>query len=390
MIVYTLNFLFSKSSIKALGRILCVTYEETTENLIHAKYDVGAFKKLLNESLMHSNENFDTDNEFLAMKKNREQLEQRMKQMQIDGRTQQWVKATSKKLRVIFTQISKLRSHSSSKIRKEYAEMCCLLLKTCSHNLKENFVYMLESVIALTEDEDLHIRNVCSNCIDQLQNNCSNEGIFDENSELLLDEHFAKLPRIIARCDDTEQYTEFTFIKGFFRSLSSNKLQHLLSIPHNLEMLCMCLLSAFDLLTTQDLLIEEYSLREMDVEGDYLESHKLPWRRFKNVNSERNIKCLIEICGILGRTSILNRIIVDYFMEMLQQQNTAMNEILLVLLYLATAKEINNLFECKDLTLVKQLLDELLDDKHWYLALEPDNATQLKVNKVSKNQKFIS
>ncbi|TMW49652.1 hypothetical protein DOY81_005256 [Sarcophaga bullata] len=375
----TVGETIKRSSIKALGRILCVTYEETTENLIHAKYDAGAFKKLLTKNLMHLNENDNDD--FLAIKKNREQLEQRMKQMQEDGRTQQWTEATSKKLRAIFTQTSKLRSHGSSKIRKEYAEMCCLLLKTCSHNLKENFVFMLESVIALTEDEDLHIRNACCNCIDQLQNNCSNEGIFDENSELLLDEHLTKLPRIIARCDDAEQYTEFTFIKGFFRSLSSNKLQHLLSIPQNLEMLCMCLLSALDLSTTQDLLIEEYSLREMDVEGDYLESNKLPWRRFKNVNSERSIKCIMEICGILGRTPILNRIIVDYFLEMLQQQNAAMNEILLALLYLATAKEINYLFQCKDLMLVKQLLDELLNDKHWYLALEPDKATQLKIKK---------
>ncbi|XP_023292391.2 uncharacterized protein LOC111675781 [Lucilia cuprina] len=367
------------SSVKALGRILCVIYEETTENLIHAKYDAGAFKRLLNESLSYTNDT--NDNDVLAIKKNREQLEQRMKQLQGDGRTQQWIQATSKKLRIIFTQTSKLRSHTSTKIRKEYAEMCCLLMETCSHNLKENFVFMLETVVALTEDEDVHIRNICCKCVDKLQNNHSNEGIFDENSELLLDEHLTKLPRIIARCDDTEQYTEFTFLKGFLNSLSSKKLQLLLSIPHNLEIFCMCLLLALDLQTTSELLIEGYSLREMDVEGDYLESSKFPWRKFKNLNSERCVKCLHEICCVLGTTPVLNRIIVEYLLEMLQLQNEAMNEILLILLWLTTAREKNKQFQCKDLNLVKQLLDELLDDKHWHLSLEPDNVTQLKVNR---------
>lgn len=361
---------------------MCIIYEETTENLIHAKYDVGAFKKLLNESLTHNNSD-NLDDDILALKKNREQLEQRMKQLQGDGRTPQWIQATSKKLRIIFTQTSQLRSHTSTKIRKEYAEMCCLLMETCSHSLKENFVFMLESVVALTEDEDIHISQLCCKCIDRLQNNHNNEGIFDENSELLLDEHLTKLPRIIARCDDTEQYAEFTFLKGFLRSLSSKKLQLLLSIPHNLEMFCMCLLTALDLETSMDLLIEEYSLREMDVEGDYLESSKLPWRKFKHLNSERSVRCLKEICEILGKTPILNRIIVDYLLDMLQRQDEAMNEVLLVLCWLVTAKEMNKDFRCKDLNLVKQLLDELLDDKHWHLALEPDKITQLKVNRVS-------
>ncbi|KAM7364631.1 telo2 interacting protein 1 [Cochliomyia hominivorax] len=365
-------------SIKALGRILCVIYEETTENLIHAKYDVGAFKKLLSESLTYNNDK-SNDNEILTFKKNRDQLEQRMKQLQGDGRTQQWIQATSKKLRIIFTQTSKLRSHSSTKIRREYAEMCCLLMESCSHNLKDNFVFMLESVVALTEDEDVHIRNLCCKCIDRLQNNRSNEGIFDENSELLLDEHLTKLPRIIARCDDAEQYAEFIFLKGFLKSLSAKKLQLLFSIQHNLEIFCMCLLTALDLQTSIDLLSEEYSLREMDVEGDYLGSSKLPWRKFKNLNSERSIKCLHDICCILGKTPVLNRIIVDYLLQMIQHhQHEAMNEILLMIMWLVTAKEVN---QCKDYNLVKQLLDELLDDKHWHLALEPDKVTPLKVNK---------
>lgn len=371
-------------AIKALGRILCIIYEETSDNIINAKYDSGAYKRLLFESLKDTKDGC-IENDILGVKKNREELEKQMKKLQCEGRTQDWMQATSKKLRTIFTGTRNLRSHHSTKIREKYSEMCCLLLETCSHNLKDNFVFMLESVVALTEDEDSFIRNNCCKCISRLQNNHSNEGIFDENAESLLDEHLTKLPRVIARCDDDEQYTELTFLKAFLKILSPRKLQLLLSIPHNLEMFCMILLSAMHFQTSIELLAEEYSFRDIDVDGDYLESSKLPWRTFKNLTSKRCVKCLQEICFTLGRTPILNRILVDYLLDMLQQQNVAMNEICLILLWLTTAKEINNQFRCQDLKLVKLLLDELLHDKHWYLALQPDQVHRLKVNKVNNN-----
>lgn len=355
------------------------------EDVIHVKYDVEAFKKLVSGTYAASSD-FMVDNDILAIKKSREQLEHHMKQMQCDGRTKQWIQASSKKLRVLFTETNILRSHTSTKVRKEYAELSCLLIQHCAHNnLKENFLFLLENIVAFTEDEDIHIRKLCSNCLYDMQKINANAGIFDENAELLFDEHLTKLPRIIQKCDDSEQYTEFLFLKAFLKSVSAHKLQLLLSIPKNLEMFCMCLLSAAELNISISFLVEEYSLRDMNVDCDYLESCKLPWRRFKHVNSERSVKCLQDICTILGRISVLNQIITDHLMEMLQQQNPAMNEILLILMWLSTAKEKDKHFRYSDFDIAKKFLDELLNDQHWHLSLEPDNITKIKCNKVIFN-----
>uniref|UniRef100_A0A1I8N890 Uncharacterized protein n=1 Tax=Musca domestica TaxID=7370 RepID=A0A1I8N890_MUSDO len=370
------------NAIKALGRILCVIYEETMEDVINAKYDADAFKKLISSYHAYSSDSINNDDDILAIKKNREQLEERMNKMQTEGRTAEWIQASSKKLRTIFTETNILRSHTSTKIRMEYAQMCCLLIQNCAYNnLKENFIFMLENVVAFTEDDDVHIRKLCVNCIDQMQMLYINGGIFDENSELLFDEHLAKLPRIIQRGDDSEQYTEFMFLKAFLKSVSANKLQFLLSIPKNLEMFCMCLLSALELNISFNFLVEEYSLRNIDIDGDYMEACKLPWRNFKNMNSERCAKCLQDICFIVGRIVILNRIVTDHLMDLLNQQNPAINEIFLILLWLSTAKEKDKNFQYSDLDFVKKLLEEVLNDKHWHLSLEPDNVTKIKSNK---------
>ncbi|XP_061395099.1 uncharacterized protein LOC133330709 [Musca vetustissima] len=371
------------NSIKALGRILCIIYEETMEDVINAKYDVEAFKKLISSyHHSYSSDNSNNDDDILAIKKNREQLEDRMKKMQTDGRTSQWIQASSKKLRIIFTETNILRSHASTKIRQEYAQMCCLLIQNCAYNnLKDNFIFLLENVVASTEDDDVHIRKLCSDCIEQMQKLYINGGIFDENSELLFDEHLTKLPRIIQRGDDSEQYTEFMFLKAYFKSLSASKLQLLLSVPKNLEMFCMCLLAALELNISINFLVEEYSLRSMVIESDYVGASKLPWRSFKNISSERCLKCLKDICRIVGSVTILQRIVTDHLMDLLNQQNPAINEIFLILLWLSTAKEKDTNFRYNDLDFVKKLLDELLNDRHWHLSLQPDNVTKLKSNK---------
>ncbi|XP_013105335.1 TELO2-interacting protein 1 homolog [Stomoxys calcitrans] len=363
------------NSIKALGSILCVIYEESMENDTGAKYDVESFKKLF--SVGQHNINCSVD-DVLGLKKNRGQLETRMKQLQNEGRSEKWMQASSKKLRVLFNETNILRCHVSKKIRQEYAQMCCLLIQNCAqNNLKENFIFLLENVVAFTEDEDIHIRNLCRDCIDRMQNVYSTLNVFDEISELLFDEHLAKLPRIIQRGDDAEQLAELMFLKGFLKSMSPTRLQLLLSIPKNLDIFCMCLLLALELEISMNLLLDEYSLRDIDVESDYMEASKLHWRRFKNLSSEKSVYCLKDVICILGRTPILNRLITNHLMEMLQMQNSAINEILLAILWLSTAKE----RDVNDLGLVRIFVEALLEDEHWNLSLEADKITKLKTNR---------
>ncbi|XP_053946965.1 uncharacterized protein LOC128855805 [Anastrepha ludens] len=366
------------TAIKALGRVLCVIFEQSNEAVLKCSYDKDDFKHLIHKVLQKQTEPHEFDVDMVGSKIPKSHIEDRLKLMQSNGRSEQWFKATSLKLRIVYAQTSILRSHESVRVRTEYARMCCSLIERCAHNLAENFLILLENIVAMSEDEDKCINRLCRQTLSQLQQQGgANESIFDEYAEILFDEHLAKLPRIINRCADVEQYAELIFLKGFFNNLSVSRINCLLLVPKNLEMLCRCLLSAVDMKISSDLLIEEYATREVVV-ADYTECAKLKWRQYKYLSSDRCVKIVQEICAILGNTKSVNRLVYDFLLELLAQNHQAMNEILLLSLWVGTG--IKKSHE-NHLQLVEMLIEEILNDQHWYLALKPDASWRLKVDK---------
>ncbi|KAH8347101.1 hypothetical protein KR059_005208 [Drosophila kikkawai] len=369
-------------AIQALGRIICIMFEETTDEYMKMRYDVDAFRNLFNGT----NGRIEPEGEFNYFGKKKgsiEQNEERLHQMQAELRSPQWVAATSRRLRPIFVETSILRAHEALRLRKSYAEMCCLLLRHCAHNLRSNFLHILESVLALSEDEDPEVAQRCRDTLLHLQEMPSSQGIFDENAEMLLDAHLNKWPRILHRCEDNEQFAELLFFKGFLRSVNAQKLQLLLLVPKNLEMFVTCLLTGLDLSTSRELLNEEYSLRRMR-EGDSkdlaAELSKLTWRQFKHLGSDRTVAILYDIAAILGAEPTLNRLIFDYCQDLIKQKSMAMNEAVLLLTLMVTRPAVKAARESR-LELARLLLDQLLCDEHWNLALQPDAAWRLKVDK---------
>ncbi|XP_067626325.1 TELO2-interacting protein 1 homolog isoform X2 [Eurosta solidaginis] len=368
------------AAIKALGRVLCIIFDQSNNAAIKCTYDKNDFKTLIGNIKQYKGDSLESDADIFGNKKSQDHIEERLKRMQGNGRSKQWFKATSKKLRTIYVQTNILRSHESVRVRTEYARMCCTLIDSCAHNLEENFLLLLESVIAMTEDRDMNINKMCQRTLNQLQHlGNANECIFDDYAETLFDEHIAKLPRVINRGVDVEQYAELIFLKGFLTNLSTARLHCLFLVPKNLEMLCHCLLAAVDMKMTRDLLTAEYAIREI-VEADYVECAKLNWRQYKYLNSERCVNLVKDICGILGNSKGVNRLIYDFLFELLVQKNEAMNEILLLLLWVGTAADIKG-NKSLDMELVELLIEEILNDKHWYLALQPDASWRLKVDK---------
>lgn len=371
-------------AIKALGRITCIMFEETTDEFIKTRYDINAFQQLFTAASKDDfDEQLNSTNIFGSKRFNLEQNEERLKKMQENLRSPQWIAATSKHMRTIFVETSLLRAHASPTVRGAYAEICCLLLKNCAHNLRNNFIHLLESVLALSEDEERSIATLCQATLSELQQqpNCSD--IFDENAELLLDAHLTKWPRILHRCEDNEQFSELMFFKGFLRNISTDKLQLLLLVPKNLELFVMCLLSALDQRTSRDLLNEEYSLRRIaagcpkDLAAQF---EKLPWRQFKYLSSERCVNVLYDICALLGAESSLNRLIFDFCIDIIEKRSSSMNESILLQTLMLTSKQ--GTARASRLVLTDLLLDEILADDHWHLALKPDTAWRLKVDKV--------
>ncbi|XP_016975679.1 uncharacterized protein LOC108042068 [Drosophila rhopaloa] len=368
-------------AIQALGRIICIMFEETTDEFMKMRYDVDAFRKLFINSM--DNLADQSDFTFFANKKStNEQTEERLHQMQTELRSIQWVAATSRRLRPIFVETSILRAHTALSVRESYSDMCCLLLKHCAHNLRTNFVHVLESVLALSEDENEKIAQRCRETLLLLQQQPSSQGIFDENAEMLLDAHLNKWPRILHRCEDNEQFAELLFFKGFLRNVNADKLELLLLVPKNLEMFVTCLLAALDQRTTRDLLNEEYSLRRIrggDPKGLAAELSKLPWRQFKHLASKRNVGILYDIAALLGVQPSLNRLIFDHCQDLIQQRSSSMNECIILLTLMVTPPD-KKARESR-LVLANLLLDQILRDEHWNLALQPDAAWRLKVNK---------
>ncbi|XP_012155048.1 uncharacterized protein LOC101451495 [Ceratitis capitata] len=367
------------TAIKALGRILCVIFEKSDDVLIEHNYDKKEFKSLINKALQQKSEPHKSDFEMASHTKRREGIEQLLEEMRSSGRTKQWFEETSRALRAVYTRASVFRSHDSVRIRTEYARMCCTLMERCAYNLGENYLNLLENVVAMSEDEDKHISKMCTTTLSQLQLlGNANESLFDEYADILFDEHLAKMPRIISRSIDAEQYAELISLKGFLKNLSISRMNCLLLVPKNLEMLCRCLISAVDMKLYRDLLTEEYAIREV-VLADYAESAKLGWRQYKHLSSARCVSLVKDICVILGNTKGINRLVYDFLLELLTQNHETMNEIFLIMLWIGTGVERRKHMNYAEL--VEILLEEILDEKHWHLALRPDASWRLKVDK---------
>ncbi|CAD6992746.1 unnamed protein product [Ceratitis capitata] len=367
------------TAIKALGRILCVIFEKSDDVLIEHNYDKKEFKSLINKALQQKSESHKSDFEMASHTKRREGIEQLLEKMRSIGRTKQWFEETSRALRAVYTRASVFRSHDSVRIRTEYARMCCTLMERCAYNLGENYLNLLENVVAMSEDEDKHISKMCTTTLSQLQLlGNANESLFDEYADILFDEHLAKMPRIISRSIDAEQYAELISLKGFLKNLSISRMNCLLLVPKNLEMLCRCLISAVDLKLYRDLLTEAYAIREV-VLADYAESAKLGWRQYKHLSSARCVNLVKDICVILGNTKGINRLVYDFLLELLTQNHETMNEIFLIMLWIGTGVERRKHMNYAEL--VEILLEEILDEKHWHLALRPDASWRLKVDK---------
>lgn len=357
-----------------------------------AKYDIKQFRKLA-KSPHGSNDSYNAmDDTFLVNKNSKEAVVENMRELQKSGRTNDWLLASSRKLGVILRKISVLRAHHVDNLREEYGKMCSNLLLYCNRNLSHNFSILLESVIALTEDRLQSIASLSQKTLHKIQcewksNDGLNDNVFlDECIETLFDEHLLKLPRILQRCDETEQYAELLFLKGFLKSLESKQLEALFTgISSNREMLCTFLCQAIDLKIGANFLEHNYSLQkdeenlQINIENERI---LFPWRQYKNLSSLRCIRIVVEICNLLGSISVINDLFMDILMESFCQHSDrkSINEVLLIMLWLAEGEKCNK--SMKTNCFIKQIFNELLLDEHWNLALEPDQNIRLKVNNV--------
>lgn len=388
-------------AVTALSRILHIIYEDMTMNddmmETDEEYDIKQFNKLAMaaERLKNYTQHEDYHNKSrelldrllcVSSKKNKKQVDlvNEIKEQQKKGRTSVWLQDAAMKLKNFLQQISILRAHQVPQIREEFGKLCSNLLLYCTRNLQVNFSILLECTIALSEDSEQSIADLASQTLCKVQNKHNSvKGLnqcaqFGECIELLFDQQLLKLPRIIQRHDEMEQYAELLFLKGLLKILNDPHLEVLLvHTPRNREILCTFLYQAIEL-ELSDNLLEEQLNDLMRNEQNNERTVSLPWRRYKNLSSDRCIRLVTEICNIIGSKTYINELCMDYLMELFRQQRgrNCLNEVLLIMLWLAEGLKGNS-----D-NFIRQLLYELQNDEHWNLALEPDQEKRLQTNNV--------
>ncbi|XP_055385110.1 uncharacterized protein LOC129614501 [Condylostylus longicornis] len=347
-------------STQTLGRILHIIYEDKL-NCESIKYSTNDFIELISENLKDTKLQEDAC-VFLNNNIKHKSLDEKVKIIQDMNRNKKWFEATSKKLKPIFSNLQILQSSSNHKLRKEYLILATTLLKNCKNNLKENNSILLESVIALSQDEERDIRISSEEVLENIKTNWNVMVKWD----VLFNEHMTKLPRIINRNVESEQISEFLFLKGFFKYIPHDNILAIFSITSNLEKFVDNLIEAFTLEFSNNLLHEEYCINSAHT---YLEQENFifEWMNFKNISSSKARSLLKNVCQYVGMSPV-NFIIYNHLMEVLNLNPDMSNEILLFLTFMLSKENFNE----NQNKIIDLLLTELSEETHWHLSLHPD------------------
>lgn len=273
-------------------------------------------------------------------------------------KTEEWFNAASKKLKLSLSQFIKLRSNQYREIRYELAFMNCELIQKCAMNMKPCVQHFLETIITLTEDSDDEISKLCQKTLDNL---FSNDRYFNLMSDIqiLFKSHIVSLPRIICREDIDELNAALMLLSAYIKVLYDNKLKSMLTDDDVLEKLTLVLLTTVQLDMSNDLLLEEHSLRDSQEIIEFNENN-LPWKKFKYLKTIQSQNYIRKICNLLG-TSTASSIIFTQLLDCIYSNSPLSNEILILLNFC-----IKN---CKNKMMVQNVMDEYLTNYHWNLTI---------------------
>lgn len=226
---------------------------------------------------------------------------------------------------------------------------------------------MVEILLALSQDEDQSISELCDTAIrTSLQ-----ELAFQDVVEQIFITHIIRLPRIIAVGDEEEQIGAMLLFKGLIQSLRQANLKMILAVKNTLERFVAVLISAVELQREMSLLLEEYSLRNVDEADGYVAVST--WKQFKNLRNQTIVDHFRSICKLIG-TSNASDVIVGYLLERLPENVTSCNEIIVLLQFLLNSNDHKtSIFNC---------LEDFLLDIHWHLAIQANTTTEMAMEEV--------
>lgn len=233
--------------------------------------------------------------------------------------------------------------------------------------LKPCVNHLVEIILALSQDEDQSISELCDTAIRTTLQNLS----FHEIVEQIFITHMIRLPRIINVGDEEEQIAAMLLLKGLLQSLRHSNLKLIFAVKDTLERFTTTLISAVELKRDMSLLLEEYSLRNVDDNDGYAVA--TIWKQFKNLRNQTIVDHFQSICELIG-TSNASDVVVGYLLELLPENAGLCNEIIVLLQFLLSSDGHKaSICNC---------LEDFLMDFRWHLAIQANKTTKLEMAEV--------
>lgn len=227
--------------------------------------------------------------------------------------------------------------------------------------------HLVEIILALSQDEDQAISELCHTAIRTTLQELS----FHEVVEQIFITHIIRLPRLISVGDVEEQTAAMLLLKGLIESLRNANLKLIFAVKDTLERFTTVLLSAVELKRDMSLLLEEYSLRNVDENDGYAVAS--PYKQFKNLRNQTIVNHFQSICELIG-TSNASDVVVGYLLELLPENVCICNEIIVLLQFLLSSNGLK--------TSICNCLEDFLMDIHWHLAIQANKTTKLEMEEV--------
>lgn len=224
---------------------------------------------------------------------------------------------------------------------------------------------LMETIISLSEDENELVSKKCSECLKTLLTANDNFQLL-ENILKLFNLHLIKLPRIVYRGEENEQIAALTLLKGQIRLLSNGeRLKIIFNNEQTLSTLIQILIAAVELEHSNELLLDEYAIRDHTSQSIF-RNDSLPWKKnYKNLNNPILHKQVKEICDILGKSNVMY-ILVNYILDAIKTDVRNCNELIILLNYVIVENEIK-------LNVLETIFEELLEEIHWDLTIHAND-----------------
>lgn len=328
---------------KTLGRYLCLVFED---------YERNAPGAITNEDFItlvkKANEMTEEDN--LLQPKNQTQADY-IKNLK---KSNQWLRAASKRLVPLITRVKSLQGSEHSKIRYELALFSWNLLDRCLVNVRPLAPFLLENLILFADDSNSKVREFSQKSLKELSLK-----IPELNREIseLFSAHLIAMPRIILTGDDDEQVAGFTLLNSFIIAITQqdSQLSSLLDNPVILDRFLQVIISSCEIAVPDELLFYE-NLASVSLIDQYYQM-KTPWKQFKNLKNDSVVKKFSEICQNLGKSTSA-QVCLDF---LLNDMNSL--EYLVVII---------EMLQCGQATSLKQdqvegIVEEFLSETYWTL-----------------------